>query len=870
MDDNSKILFLAANPRDTARLSLDAEIREILGRIRGAEQGRRFTVASELALRAQELPAALMRHQPDIVHFSGHGTPDGALCLIDDATRRTQELSADQLVDIFRPLGSDIRCVVLSACYSAIQAQAIVSCVPCVVGMSRVVKDAAASAFSAGLDGALAFGKSVHTAFELGRVQMGLLSVGDPSGAPSLNQSRSLRAEESKDEIPREKDIPQLLLRKDVDPTKLVLLAPAPRPDPWAATLQASQQPIAASLTAGGVTKTMNLGVTHISGNGSTFTANQNDTYSAGSTTSAVAVNKSLEAGDTFISGTGNVLTLNQNDSHLGTDAADAKPSAFEQARLLIQSLADALADKPLSSFQKKQATLAVSELKEHLSGRTDIRASLGEPLEALRLHVVNVPALRPQLDRLLELINQLPASFLDQQTTPRFTDQGVKMDATSATPSEKRALIIGINKYPKIFGRQLHGAVLDAQGYKSLLEQRFGFASSEISLLLDEQATRDAILAEIDGMVAWGAAGSQAVIIYCGHGRQIGDLESDEDDTKDETLVPYDSGNGVDNCDIRDDELWHRIVALNERGVMVTTVLDSCHSGSATRDPAMKSVRTLPVDFVPNFSRASSTNPAQSRKLQLRRDRIHLAACRDDQVAGEIQVVENNSVVWRGAFSYHLQRLLASVPTIHSWRSVFDSIFAEMLTFFPKQQPHCEGLLQSAIFSRQPIKPGQRMVTASAALTSVGAQLRNDTGVSVFLWRLPPGGDWLPIAADDMMPTFDAGDCLSLTLVNAAPTAVYLQVLRLDCGGELELIYPLSASESLPLPDSIELFRRSEDRIQLVLPEEVRTEKSDSTLGESLFQETLQIVVEQKTGARHVLTVPFLIRRPATAAPEP
>lgn len=226
MNRKIKILFLAANPRDTNRLSLDEEIREILKRIRGAEQGSQFAVESELALRPQELPAALMRHQPDIVHFSGHGTPDGALCLVDDATKRTQSVSAEQLVDIFRPLGREVRCVVLSACYSAAQAQAIVSCVPCVVGMSRAVRDDSATAFAAGFYEALAFGESVQTAFELGRAQMGLLTALGPGTAMTSDQQpRSLSKEKLQDEPPPDKEIPQLLLREGIDSTKLLLLA---------------------------------------------------------------------------------------------------------------------------------------------------------------------------------------------------------------------------------------------------------------------------------------------------------------------------------------------------------------------------------------------------------------------------------------------------------------------------------------------------------------------------------------------------------------------------------------------------------------------------------------------------------------------
>lgn len=444
-------------------------------------------------------------------------------------------------------------------------------------------------------------------------------------------------------------------------------------------------------------------------------------------------------------------------------------------------------------------------------------------------------------------------------------------MEYASITASQRRALIIGINKYPKILGRNLHGAVLDAQGYKMLLEQRFGFASHELCTLVDEQATRDAIMAMIDEMIAWGTAGCHAVIIYCGHGRQIVDMDSDEDDGMDETLVPHDSGTGLDNRDILDDELWSRIVTLNERGVMVTTLFDSCHSGSATRDPAIKTVRGLPAEIVSGSPRASSTQPQPPRKPPLRRDRIHIAACRADQVAGEIQVVENSQVVRRGAFSYHLQRVLARAPISASWRSVFDSIFAEMLVAFPKQQSQSEGLLDCAVFSRKVVEPGhpQRGQLDTTALASVAPQSRLAGNVSVSMWRLAPNGCWLPISLEDALPTLDAGDCLSLTAVSSAATAVYLQVLRINCAGEQECLYPRHTRVPLLSQCSVELFRLPEDRLQLVLPEEIATEDAKSALGEATLQETLQIIIEEEAGTRHVVTVPYLIQRITMSAQE-
>jgi hypothetical protein len=299
MERKIRVLFLAANPRDTPRLALDEEIRQIRGRIRGAELGHRIDVQTELALRPHELPAALMRHQPDLVHFSGHGTSDGSLCLVNDATGQTQALAAEELIALFKPLARDLRCVVLSACHSAAQAQAIVSCVPCVISMARAVKDDAATAFAAGFYEALAFGQSVQTAFDLGRAQMRRPAPVAPGESPA---SRSLRKDAPAELAPpRAEDIPRLLTRDGVDPRLLVLVPPAPTEAPAAPGGRGSGH---LSQKFGNIT---------ITGSGNTARISQDDTFADGAAHSSGGGNRTQEFGDLAISGSGNVASITQN-----------------------------------------------------------------------------------------------------------------------------------------------------------------------------------------------------------------------------------------------------------------------------------------------------------------------------------------------------------------------------------------------------------------------------------------------------------------------------------------------------------------------------------------------------------------------------
>lgn len=180
MDQRSRIriLFLSSNPPDTGALRLDMEHRTIEERLRGAPFGDRFELISGWALRVQDLQASLLRHRPQIVHFSGHGTEDGSITL-ESASGKPQRVTAEALVSLFQLLRETVRCLVLNACHSDVQAKALSSHLDCVIGMSTSVGDGAAIAFSSAFYQALASGESVNTAFEFGCNQIQLEDLGE-------------------------------------------------------------------------------------------------------------------------------------------------------------------------------------------------------------------------------------------------------------------------------------------------------------------------------------------------------------------------------------------------------------------------------------------------------------------------------------------------------------------------------------------------------------------------------------------------------------------------------------------------------------------------------------------------------------------
>jgi hypothetical protein len=182
------ILILAANPKGTVALRLDEEIREIEEGLRRSRHRDSFQVIHKLAVRSPDVQRALLDHQPQIVHFCGHGETDGLI--LEDETGQAKQVEAEALAQLFELFSAQLDCVVLNACYSEEQAAAIAQSVPTVIGMNAAIGDRAALAFAAGFYEALGAGESVEFAFEIGRNRIQLAGIGEHL-TPVLRQERS-------------------------------------------------------------------------------------------------------------------------------------------------------------------------------------------------------------------------------------------------------------------------------------------------------------------------------------------------------------------------------------------------------------------------------------------------------------------------------------------------------------------------------------------------------------------------------------------------------------------------------------------------------------------------------------------------------
>ncbi len=269
---------------------------------------------------------------------------------------------------------------------------------------------------------------------------------------------------------------------------------------------------------------------------------------------------------------------------------------------------------------------------------------------------------------------------------------------AIGAQAETRRAVVVGIDQYvipgaPLVgrgdppdprFWSNLDGAVNDADRMSELLVAKFGFEHDGIVDLRNQDAKRAAILAAIeDHLIDKTEAGDVAFFYYAGHGSRVRNSLSPEADKLDESLVPADAATGA--RDIRDKELRDLINRIIDRGGIATVVLDSCHSGSATRGPAGPSrakTRMLPIDPRDVRDGSRATDPWE-------RGALVFSATQKDQEAYEDEDEFGNE---GGLFTLALTRALRTSSPDEPAQNLFRRVHASLRASGRSQDPGLEG----------------------------------------------------------------------------------------------------------------------------------------------------------------------------------
>ncbi len=280
-------------------------------------------------------------------------------------------------------------------------------------------------------------------------------------------------------------------------------------------------------------------------------------------------------------------------------------------------------------------------------------------------------------------------------------------LSGTYMSGQTKRALLIGINTYQPagtqaqhpagcIYGRcelaaldNLQGSVNDAQAIADLLTSpKFGFPTENVALLTNpvpprprpgvvilpaDQTTRDGILAAMQKyLVDLPQRGDTVVFYDASHGSlrinskgtKLEVLVNGEPQHADSTLVPSDAYKG--GFDVRDREMTRIFNAALDKGVLLTVIFDSCHSGGATRGIGPKyRERTLafdPRDVAEPPDTLPSGDPRPAPTERVDNPALVFSAAQQDQTAKESPPPDTVTEP-HGAFTAALVEALQVLP---------------------------------------------------------------------------------------------------------------------------------------------------------------------------------------------------------------
>ncbi|MEZ2279286.1 MAG: caspase family protein [Microcoleus sp.] len=290
-------------------------------------------------------------------------------------------------------------------------------------------------------------------------------------------------------------------------------------------------------------------------------------------------------------------------------------------------------------------------------------------------------------------------------------------------------ALLIGIDGYqPNRLYKNLKGCFRDINLVADYLLKTLKIPSEKIFKLTspnpevaetietkDPEPTYENIVANFKAITEIAQPGEQVYIHYSGHGGRATTIypELKGADQPDEGIVPIDVGDEGGRY-LRDVELATLLKRMTEKGLIVTVVLDSCHSGGATRgddvairgtgetDTASRNLESLVAprqELVKNWQALTDGTVASitpGRWLPQPRDYVLLAACRPSEYAYEYAVSGKQR---HGALTYWMIDTLTSSPSGLTYKTLHDRIGAKIQSKFPQQMPMLLGESDRFVF---------------------------------------------------------------------------------------------------------------------------------------------------------------------------
>jgi metacaspase-1 len=249
-----------------------------------------------------------------------------------------------------------------------------------------------------------------------------------------------------------------------------------------------------------------------------------------------------------------------------------------------------------------------------------------------------------------------------------------------------RKALCVGINDYP-VRGSDLKGCVNDARAWAKVLKNAFDFPSGDVRLLLDNAATKKAMLKGIDSLLAGAKKDDVLVLTVSSHGTYVVDTSGDEE-RYDEAICPWDMKTDL----IVDDELRERFGNLAS-GCRLTVVSDSCFSGTVTRAAFFRTPDDRRTRFVrprvlglPELPHLRDAKPKQVAESTMRE--VLVAACRDKEEAIDARF----GPVYHGAMTFFALDILRAADYDITYNALWDELVVRLDEEGYPQEPQVEG----------------------------------------------------------------------------------------------------------------------------------------------------------------------------------
>eukprot|EP00612_Vaucheria_litorea_P003337 CAMPEP_0171461466 /NCGR_PEP_ID=MMETSP0945-20130129/5903_1 /TAXON_ID=109269 /ORGANISM="Vaucheria litorea, Strain CCMP2940" /LENGTH=1068 /DNA_ID=CAMNT_0011987819 /DNA_START=86 /DNA_END=3292 /DNA_ORIENTATION=+ len=185
-------------------------------------------------------------------------------------------------------------------------------------------------------------------------------------------------------------------------------------------------------------------------------------------------------------------------------------------------------------------------------------------------------------LKRMQRFMNEKKLRQTPQLATSKVVDLNEPFSVMNpVNPRGHKAVLIGIN-YVGQKG-ELKGCHNDVHTIKNyLLHQGFTDTANTMCILLDDGEhagpTGQNIISAFNWLVDGAEAGDSLFLHYSGHGGSIEDDNGDEEDGRDETIIPVDFKKFGQ---IRDDDIYKMLVKPLPKGVHFTIVMDCSHAGT-------------------------------------------------------------------------------------------------------------------------------------------------------------------------------------------------------------------------------------------------------------------------------------------------